>query len=143
MGGSLVFAGQSPTWGGGIAFHDAHGEGEVLARAYLVTERQLVDVLEQEMRRMPGADHDLTSLLATGRHEVGPGRYESLRVVGELEGRPVVTFSCDDPQSLGLRAPAPAYAATVQRGLRDAHGLTDDQVSGYLTSCPGWGAPTE
>ena len=68
-----MFAWESPTWGGGIAFHDADADGEVLARAYLLTERQLTDVLEQEMRREPGADHDLALLLENGHHVLGPG----------------------------------------------------------------------
>ena len=137
MRGELVFAWESPTWGGGIAFHDADADGEVLARAYLLTTRQLADVLEQEMRRAPGADHDLAPLLATGHHEIGPGRYETLRVVGEIGGLPVVSFSCTDPRSLGLRPPAPAYLATIARGLRAAHGLSEEEVTAYLARCPG------
>lgn len=137
MRGELVFAWESPTWGGGIAFHDADAPGEVLARAYLLTVRQLADVLEQEMRRTPGTDHDLAPLLETGLHEIGPGRYETLRVVGTLDERPVVTFSCTDPRSLGLRPPAPAYVSTIVRGLRAAHGLTDEEITAYLAGCPG------
>ena len=138
MDGSLVFAGESPVWGGGVAFHDADGDGEVLARAYLVTHAQLCDVLEQEMHRSPGDDHDLGTLLRTGRHQVGPGAYETLRVVGELADHPVVTLSCADPRSLGLRHPAPAYVATIARGLRAAHGLSDTEVTAYLGGCPGY-----
>ena len=137
MDGQLVFAWESPTWGGGIAFHDDDAAGEVLGRAYLLTVRQLVDVLEQEMRRAPGVDHDLAPLIATGRHEIGPGRYETLHLVGRLSDRPVVTFTCTDPRSLGLRPPAPAYVSTIARGLRAAHGLTDAEIEAYLGRCPG------
>jgi hypothetical protein len=140
MPGRLVFAWESPTWGGGIAFYDAEASGEVLARAYLLTARQLADVLEQEMRRLPGPDHDLTRLLVDGHHALGPGRYETLRVVGRLDDRPVSTFTCLDPRSLGLRPPAPAYVATIVRGLRAAHGLPDEAIAAYLASCPGFGA---
>lgn len=147
MRGSLVFAWESPTWGGGIAFHEPDRAGEVLANAYLLTERQLGDVLEQEMRRDPGADHDLATLLAAGHHTVGPGRYETLRVVGSLDDRPVVTFGCADACALGLRAPAPAYVATIARGLRSAHGLSDAEISAYLAQWPGmpagWSLPPE
>src|SRR5689334_10989150 len=58
--GRLVFAWDSPTWGGGIAFYDPDGVDSVLAAAYLLTRRQFADVLEQEMWREPGAEHDLT-----------------------------------------------------------------------------------
>jgi hypothetical protein len=137
MPGALVFAWESPTWGGGIAFHDADADGEVLARAYLLTERQVTDVLEQEMRREPGTDHDLALLHENGHHVLGPGRYETLRVVGTLDGRPVITFGGPDARALGLRAPAPAYVATIVRGLRSAHGLTDEEIASYLAGCPG------
>ena len=141
MTGALVFAWESPTWGGGIAFHEADADGEVLAQAYLLTERQLTDVLEQEMRRDPGADHDLAPLHETGHHVLGPGRYETLRVVGTLDERPVVTFGCSDARALGVRAPAPAYIATIARGLRSAHELADGDIVDSLLACPGV-APT-
>ncbi len=137
MGGTVVFAWESPTWGGGIAFHQPDAEGTTLARAYLVTVRQFADVLEQEMRRDPGVDHDLATVVAGARHAVGPGRYETLHLAGELDGRPVLTFSSPDVEALGLRAPAPAYLATIARGLRQAHGLTDEEVVDYLLGCPG------
>jgi hypothetical protein len=137
MPGALVFAWESPTWGGGIAFHDADAAGETLSRAYLLTSRQLSDVLEQEMWRTPGVDHDLGPLLESGLHALGPGRYESLRVVGVLEGRPVVTIGCADPRALGLRAPAAPYVATIARGLRSTHGLSVAEAAAYLAACPG------
>ncbi|MFC8503899.1 hypothetical protein ACFUC1_16200 [Pedococcus sp. NPDC057267] len=33
--------------------------------------------------------------------------------------------------------PAPAYLRTMAEGLREAHGLEDEQVADYLLSCPG------
>lgn len=137
MSGAVSFAWESPTWGGGIAFHEPDAEGETLARAYRVTVQQLGDVLEQEMGRTPGTDHDLAEVLATGRHVVGPGRYETLHLAGEIDRRPVLTFSTPDAASLGLRAPAPAYVATMASGLRQAHGLGDDALVDYLFGCPG------
>jgi hypothetical protein len=142
MPGRLAFAWESPTWGGGIAFHVPDAPGTTLARSYLLTRRQFADVLEQEMRREPGADHDLTVVVADGRHAVGPGRYETLHRVGELDGRPVLTFSTPDVDALGLRAPAPAYVATLARGLRQTHGLSDAAIVDYLLAAdgvaPGW-----
>jgi hypothetical protein len=135
--GGLAFAWESPTWGGGIAFHDPDAPGETLAAAYLVTPRQFADVLEQEMRRAPGADHDLTTVLAGHRHAVGPGRYETLHLAGELDGRPVLTFSAPDVGALGLRPPAAPYVTTIARGLRRTHGLDDDEIVDYLLGCPG------
>lgn len=135
--GSVFFGWQSSTWGGGIAFYDARAEGATLARAYLVTEQQFADVAAQEMHREPGVDLDLGHVLEHARHDVGPGRYESLLLVGELDGHPVLTFTTPDPAALQRNPPAPAYLRTIAEGLREAHGLDDEQVARYLLACPG------
>ncbi|WP_432478919.1 histone deacetylase [Nocardioides sp. GXQ0305] len=137
MPGRLVFAWHSPTWDGSIAFHDPTGEGEVLSTAYLLPTGTFSDVVEQEMWREPGADHDLAEVLATGRQVLGPGRYETLHLTGELDGRPVVTFSADDPALLEPGRPAPAYLATMARGLRHAHRLEDDAIADYFLLAAG------
>jgi hypothetical protein len=137
MPGRLAFAWESPTWGGGIAFHEPDTDGSVLACAYLVTAGQLSDVLEQEMWREPGADLDLTEVVSARRHVIGPGRYETLHLAGELDGRPVVTFSSSDIDALGLRAPAPPYVATIARGLRKIHDLPDAEIVDYLLASRG------
>ena len=138
MAGRLAFAWESPTWGGGVAFHEPDADGEVLARAYLLTVRQFADVLEQEMGRSPGADHDLGQVLVERRHTVGPGHYETLHLVGEIDEVPVVSFSTPDVEPLGLNPPAEAYVAVMSRGLVQAHGLDEADVASYLSSCRGW-----
>ena len=126
MGGRVAFAWRSLTWGGGVAFHEPDAEGETLARAYLVTVAQFADVLEQEMGREPGVDHDLAEVLAGGRHMVGPGHYETLHLAGELDGHPVLTFSTPDVAELGLHAPR-RRTSPRWPGLRETHDLDDDE----------------
>jgi len=135
--GGVFFGWESPTWGGGIAFYDATAEGECLARAYLVTEQQFADIAAQEMHRPPGADLDLAHVLEHARHELGPGRYETLHLVGELDGHPVLTFTAPDPTVLPRNPPTTAYLDVVARGLRESHGLDTDGVVDYLLGCPG------
>lgn len=130
--GRLVFAWQSPTWGGATAFHDPGGDGEVLSTAYLLPSATFSDVVEQEMWRDPGVDHDLAEVVGSGRQVLGPGRYETLHLTGELNGRPVVTFSAADPSSLEPGEPAPAYLATMARGLHHSHGLSEAEITAYL-----------
>ena len=89
------------------------------------------------MWREPGVDHDLTEVLGSGRQVLGPGRYETLHLTGELDGRPVVTFSAADPHALEPGEPAPAYLATMARGLRRVHGLTDDEIDDYFAGFVG------
>ncbi|KQZ88826.1 hypothetical protein ASD62_05420 [Phycicoccus sp. Root563] len=135
--GEVFFAWESPTWGGGIAFYDATATGTALARAYLLTEQQFADVAAQEMHREPGEDLDLTTVLDEARHDLGPGRYESLHLVGELDGHPVLTFTTPDPVSLQRNAPTRPYVETIARGLRESHGLGAHAITDYLTARPG------
>lgn len=137
--GKVTFAWHSPTWDGGIAFLEADAAGEAPARAYLLTRRQLADVLEQEMWREPGRDLDVDTLARDRRLVIGPGRYETLAVVGELDGRPVVTFTAPDVDALGIEAPADAYLAIMARGLRASHRLSDEAVADHLLGCRGVG----
>ena len=53
---------------------------------------------------------DLSQVLAQRRHAYGPGRYETLHLVGELDDLPVVTFTA--PAGHGLRPEPPGTRAT-------------------------------
>lgn len=132
LSGRLFFAWESPTWGGGIAFYDPDAPGSVYARAYRITEEQFSDLAAQEMRREPGADLDLGRVLTERRHTYGPGRYETLHLVGELDDLPVLTFTASRGHGLVAKPPAPAYVDTIVRGLLECHGLTEGQARGYL-----------
>lgn len=134
--GRVSFRWESSTWGGGVAFYSPAPE-RVLACGYLLTYRQFSDVLEQEMWREPGTDYNLTELLTTGLQTIGGGRYETLRLAGEVDGRPVVTMSAANVAAYGLNPPAAAYVATMGAGLRRTHSLTDSAVADYLLRCPG------
>lgn len=130
--GRIFFAWESPTWGGGIAFYDGEAEGSAYARAYRITREQFSDLAAQEMRREPGTDLDLSRVLADRRQTYGPGRYETLHLVGELDELPVLTFTAPADHTLPANPPAPAYLDTIVRGLRECHGLTEDQARAYL-----------
>lgn len=137
LAGEVYFAWESPTWGGGIAFYDPDREGRSAGVAYRLTLSQFSDVAAQEMRRDPGADLDLDRLWETGRHVLGPGRYESLHVVGRIDDLPVVTFTAST--ALPPNPPEAAYLATMARGLADAHGWAPGEIADYLLRRPGLG----
>lgn len=130
--GRIYFAGRSLTWGGGMAFYDPDAPGTVYARAYRLSAEQFSDLAAQEMRRDPGTDLDLAPVLAGRRHSYGPGRYETLHLVGELEQHPVLTFTAPVDHGLAPNPPGPGYLATIARGLRECHRLSDDTVVAYL-----------
>ena len=89
--GGLRFVGVSSVWGGGMAIYDARADGEVAARAYLITAEQFVDVLAQEMRLEPGLDVNLAPVRETGWHSLGPGRYQTLAHLGIRDDLPILT----------------------------------------------------
>ncbi|MBD8868969.1 histone deacetylase [Nocardioides donggukensis] len=135
--GSMFFGWESTTWGGGVSFLDARADDVAYARAYLVTEEQFADVAAQEMHREPGEDLDLAHVMEHRSHSVGPGHYETLHLVGELEGVPMLTFTAEQPDAIARNAPTAPYLATIVSGLRETHGLDDDEVSAYLHDRPG------
>ncbi len=141
--GALYFAGESQQWGGGVAFydHEATDRGPTYARAYLVTTAQFADIAAQEMYRDVGADDPVEEVLLAGfegRHQVGPGRYETLLEVGRLEDLPLLVFTSPDGiDAVEHTRPAPAYAETLALGLRESRGWSDKEVAAYLDRITG------
>jgi hypothetical protein len=141
--GRLYFAGDSPQWGGGVAFYDHAATGGAAAgtaaRGYLVTAGQLADIAAQEMYRVPQEGDPLEEIvlgeLEGGRHEAGPGRYETLVDVGRHQDVPMLTFtSPHGVDAVPQTTPAPAYVAMMARGLRESRGWDDAQVAAYVRS---------
>lgn len=143
--GGLYFAGRSAVWGGGMAFLDpdasTHPSG-VAARAYLLARMQFLDVLTQEMHRMPGVGQDSSKdpilMLTDGaQHALGPGRYETVVRVGTLDSLPLLTFTAPTSACADLQPPSRPYLATLAAGLREAHGWSASEVAVYLLERPG------
>ena len=137
--GTVYFAGESPQWGGGVAFYDHETPGFTAARGYLVTGGQLTDIAAQEMYRIPQDGDPLEEVLLDpldgGRHELGPGRYETLVEVGRHAGLPLLTFT--SPHALDHvehTLPTEDYLAMVADGLRESRGWDDDRITSYFAS---------
>jgi len=136
--GAVYFAGESAVWTGGMAFYDPGAGGHAAARAYLVSAGQFSDVAAQEMYRVPGADLDLSEVLATGRSVTGPGRYETLVLAGQLDGRPLLTFTAPTCRSQSApTSPSAAYLSMLAGGLAEAHGWDRAVIAGYLGELSG------
>jgi hypothetical protein len=138
LAGGVYFATESAVWGGGRAFYDQDLPGAAAGRAYLITSEQLADVINQEMYRAASANLDLTKVLATGRIELGPGRYETLLYLGDLGGHPLLTFTAPwRATDVAWRPPSASYLRVLKAGLREAYGWTDYRIGGYLAGLPG------
>lgn len=136
--GGVYFATFSEVWGGGRAFYDPRLDGVAAARAYLITAGQFSDIVAQEMHRAPGAELDLRPVAESGRHELGPGRYETLLRVGEIDGYPMLTFTAPwSASSMEWTSPSAAYLRMLLGGLQEAQGWDTDRAARYLAALPG------
>ena len=119
LAGGLTFAGRSSVWGGGMAFYNPHADGELAARAYLLTFGQLSDVVAQEARRPVGSDLALDS--GVDRRWPAPSHvYETLLHVDDRDGLPMLTIT--SLQNLEPTPPSAAlpshHARRTRRGVR-------------------------
>ncbi len=139
--GTLVFAGESGVWGGGMAFFDPDHVGSVAGRARLLTAEQFADVTAQEMRQAPGGEfaRSIVAVLPdVGElHSLGSGRYETLLRVGARAGVPLLTITNGDLEDLTPAAPSAAYLRSIATGLRESHGWDDARIASYLAAAPG------
>jgi hypothetical protein len=138
LAGGVYFAMESAVWGGGRAFYDPELVGAAAARAYFITSGQFADIAAQEMGRAPGKDIDLRPVLATGRVGLGPGRYETLLHVGDLDGDPLLTFTAPwHAAEVPWTVPSASYLRVLTAGLREAHSWGISRATTYLARLPG------
>jgi hypothetical protein len=140
---SLYFAGWSGrVWGGtSAAFVSlATATAPALARAYLITEEQFLDVVQQE--NADGcAVEDFERVVAWARRNghaplLPTGTYTELVFCGERDGDPMLTFTASkDREDFG--PPSEAYLRVIGAGLRESHGLNASEVVAYLCDRPG------
>lgn len=128
----LAFGGRSRTWGGGVAFIDCDAEIVSRARLYLITADQLADVIAQENWLAPGSVR-VPDLETGGEFVVGVEHVYGLVLgLGSLESYPVVTFT--QHRGTACCAPSPAYLRHIAAGLRESHGMSDEEIVDYLGS---------
>ena len=138
--GKVYFAGQSRQWGGGVAFYDHEAPGPAAAVGYLVTAAQFADIAAQEMHRVPEDGDPLEQIVfgglpehLDGRHEVGPGHYETLVEVGRHLGAPMLTFTAPHGiDHVDHAEPSASYLAMLGAGLRQSRGWDDAEIQAYF-----------
>ncbi len=142
--GRVYFAGESQTWGGGMAFYDHDAAGPTPARAYLVTVGQFVDIAAQEMHRAPQPDDPLEAVVLAGlyggRHSIGTGHYETIIDVGRFEGLPMLTITAPHAAAaVPHTPPGEPYLATLAEGLRESRGWDRARCDEYFQRVCGQG----
>jgi hypothetical protein len=67
----------------------------------------------------------------------GPGLYETVVRLGEMDGASMFTITHHDVGSLRPTAPSAAYLRWITTGLQEAHGYDDVRIARYLVAAPG------
>jgi hypothetical protein len=132
--GRLGFAGTSTVWGGGLAFLDRADDGEVVARAYLVTFGQFSDVVAQESRHDTGRDLERG---ADGHLGALSRAYDTILELEPHDGVPVMTMTARPGSTGPPVAPSAPYLATILAGLGDGCGLDAGARVDYLLQARG------
>jgi hypothetical protein len=136
--GRLGFTGTSKVWGGGRAFFDPGGDGEVVARAYQVSFGQFSDVVAQESHRDPGRDLERG---ADGRFAALSPFYDTVLELdpddGDSDGVPMMTITARAAASEPPVPPAAPYLSTILAGLADGCGLDAEARADYLLQARG------
>jgi hypothetical protein len=139
---SLYFAGWSKRWGGTSAAFVSLSDQDppCLARAYLITQGQFVDVVRQENRlqtEIADFEQRLHEAKEHGHARLLPlGFYTELLFCGERHGHPMLTFTASDDR-VDIGRPSAAYLQMIGSGLRECHGVTTAQAVRYLIGRPG------
>jgi hypothetical protein len=140
---SLYFAGWSPrVWGGTSAAFitlDARVRS-ALARGYLITRAQFVEVVRQENANLTAVD-DFDAKVERARQlgrtrMLATGAYCELIHCGERDGHPMLSFTASRNRT-DFAPPSAAYLQVIGHGLQECHGLSSTEVVDYLRDRPG------
>lgn len=119
--------------------------GYALGRAYLITEEQFWEVVEQEnyanilQQQCSLQEHLEAGLAQSGKLQLIEGAaagYDHLLFFGYHQGYPMVSFS-GKKSVKDLASPNAAYLNTLIRGLRETFHMDRDGVSEYLHGSAG------
>jgi hypothetical protein len=140
---ALYFAGWSArVWGGTSAAFTtlAPQSASTLARAYLITQQQFVEVVRQENGNRSEVD-DFDVKLEAARQQgharmLATGAYTELIYCGERDGCPMLSFTASENRR-DFRRPSAAYLRVIGTGLKECHRLPDREVAAYLGGRPG------
>jgi hypothetical protein len=130
----LYFSKNSSRWNGGVAFIGKVPEknARTLARMYLITKEQFMDVVSQENAGKQ-LNIDFEEVKQEKSKEIVDAWYGNILYIGEKDGYPIYTFtSNEDIENAVLTKPSISYLNTIMIGLKEAFGLTHQEAMEYL-----------
>lgn len=137
----LYFAKSSKTWdGGGVGFiRDDFGHGKTIAKMYLITEDQFIDVIKQENNLTELPNIDFNKLSIDGQLIIKEVKwYNKLIFLGNRETYPIITFTHHgDGYTEEINKPNINYLKIIIEGLKEDINLNEFDTIEYLESKKG------
>ena len=102
------------------------------ARKYLITKQQFVQVDRQENNKDPDDSTisiDFKTTIEKGETQIPPCWYGRIIYLRDEQEYPVFTFTARwNDDNISLNNPGEKYLRTIIIGLKETHGLSDDEV---------------
>lgn len=136
----LYFAKEGSIWGEGAASFikpKISKTESTYARQYLITLEQFKDIVKQENDVIiENIEINVMDLLKEGETHLGAPHemewYGRILHLGEDEGFPMLTFTAKWSEVDEYGKPSDKYLNTIKKGLKESHGLSDDQIDDYF-----------
>ncbi|WP_289665607.1 hypothetical protein [Flavobacterium panacagri] len=133
----LYFAKESGTWdNGGVAFikNKSQRKETTLARIYLITKGQLIDIARQETNTKNDLLLDFESATSHGHYIFKrPSWYGNLLYLGEHDNYPVFTLTNENDLEISTK-PSESYLNTIINGIKETHSLNHKSIFDYLVT---------
>ncbi|MCF8254987.1 MAG: hypothetical protein K9H61_09640 [Bacteroidia bacterium] len=132
----LYFAKESSGWNkGGVGFisNTFDNKSQTLARMYLITKEQFVDVVKQETKFKGNLEINFDECINNGSLIFkDPSWYGNLIYLGEQNQQPIFTFTSKEDFSHLINRPDRKYLKTIIEGIKEVFPFDDNEICDYL-----------
>lgn len=135
--GGLKFTVTTPDTGHVSAIYVPGADGEVLARAYLLTVSQFSSLVARLNGKTVSHDLELSSIQHRGYGDVLTGPYGQVRYLGKLDKYLSYTVTPSAWKNARPSPPSSAYIRLLGNGLLRSHELPPLGIGAYIVQWPG------
>ena len=137
----LYFAKESVGWNkGGVGFisNSVDPSIQTLARMYLITKEQFIDVVKQEIKYKGVLTIDFNECINKGSTIFkDPSWYGNLIYLGEKKHCPIFTFTSKNDFTKEINKPDETYLKTIIEGIKEVFPFNDLAIFDYLIPLKG------
>lgn len=132
----LYFAKKSKSWNnGGVAFINPNFDDnkETLARMYLITTEQFIDVIKQEINNNGELNIDFERVIKNGSLTFKEKSwYGEILYLGNQNEHPIFTFTNEKYLTDFVNPPSIEYLKVIINGLKETYNMNDIEINEYF-----------